>query len=431
MRQWTWPSLNQIMACGLTSSTPLSVLRTPSVQNIVGLDDGLAPDQRQAITQRNCVIYTFSGYKYTLISEWIRLFWLLRILDNLISGAVCYFCTTISVFYEIYTLRMRVVAHAAIVWVGWFFILCRRSELGLVSVPIIGAGTREIWKFWEGLGRRLGKFWCPFGREYGPFGRRHLWGDSVAWSWVPGRMVGCWLQWSACWPRGARGRRCRIMWGLCGGLSTAFFMFWRQRGPWGVRHDEHRTLGCMRILLLVLAACFEGAACVTFGRLGKNVTDIYVGGLRQDGCDAHVPSGCLDQLFFCWNGTMSRYPEQRLIASKGWVVRATKSLNELLEKPDITVVALNDAIDEFDKRLASFDDIQSELELSIETEEALLDCVNKTADFREKARVSHVNAASKLLELTQSDQDAVDKSTCVSTADVKLPKSTAFGTSLR
>ena len=51
---------------------------------------------------------------------------------------------------------------------------------------------------------------------------------------------------------------------------------------------------------------------------------------------------------------MSRNPELRLIASKGWVVRATKSLNELLEKPDITVVALNDAIDEFDKRLASF-----------------------------------------------------------------------------
>ena len=29
------------------------------MQNIVGLDDGLAPDQRQALTQRNCVIYTF------------------------------------------------------------------------------------------------------------------------------------------------------------------------------------------------------------------------------------------------------------------------------------------------------------------------------------------------------------------------------------
>ena len=85
------------------------------MQNIVGLDDGLAPDQRQAITQRNCVIYTFSGYKCTLICEWIMLFGLLRILHNLISGAVCYFCTTISVFCEIYTLRMRVVADAAIV----------------------------------------------------------------------------------------------------------------------------------------------------------------------------------------------------------------------------------------------------------------------------------------------------------------------------
>ena len=79
------------------------------------------------------VIYTFSGYKYTLISEWTRLFGLLRILDNLICGAVCYFCTTVSVFCEIYTLRMRVVAHAAILWVVSF--LCRRPELGLCICP--------------------------------------------------------------------------------------------------------------------------------------------------------------------------------------------------------------------------------------------------------------------------------------------------------
>ena len=76
-----------------------------------------------------CDIY-ISGYKYTLISEWTRLFGLLRILDNLISGAVCYFCTTISVFCELYTLRMRVVAQAAIVWVGWFFM--PSSGVGLV-----------------------------------------------------------------------------------------------------------------------------------------------------------------------------------------------------------------------------------------------------------------------------------------------------------
>ena len=29
------------------------------MQNIVGLDDGLAPDQRQAIIQLNCMIYAF------------------------------------------------------------------------------------------------------------------------------------------------------------------------------------------------------------------------------------------------------------------------------------------------------------------------------------------------------------------------------------
>ena len=156
-----------------------------------------------------------------------------------------------------------------------------------------------------------------------------------------------------------------VVLGLCGGLSAAIYMFWRQRGPWGVRHGEHRTLGFMCILLLVLAACFGGAACLTFGRPGCNVTDMYGGGLRQVGCDAHVPCGCLDQLIFTWNGTMSRNPELRLIASKGWVVRATKSLNELLEKPDITVVALNDAIDEFDKRLASFDDYNQSLNLPL------------------------------------------------------------------
>ena len=40
---------------------------------------------------------------------------------------------------------------------------------------------------------------------------------------------------------------------------------------------KHRTLGFMCILLLVLAACFGGAACLTFWRPGYKVTDIYVG----------------------------------------------------------------------------------------------------------------------------------------------------------
>ena len=36
------------------------------MQNIVGLEDGFAPDQRQAISRRSCEMYTLSGYEYIL-----------------------------------------------------------------------------------------------------------------------------------------------------------------------------------------------------------------------------------------------------------------------------------------------------------------------------------------------------------------------------
>ena len=107
-----------------------------------------------------CDIY-ISGYIYN-ISEWTRLFGLLRILDNLISGAVCYFCTTISVFCEIYTLRMRVVAHAAIVWVGWFFMPSSGVGLAYLSPSLVpepgkfessgkvsGVGWARLVPFWS------------------------------------------------------------------------------------------------------------------------------------------------------------------------------------------------------------------------------------------------------------------------------------------
>ena len=137
------------------------------------------------------------------------------------------FCTTISVFCEIYTLRMRVVAHAAIVWVGWFFYAVLRSWASIC--PHHWCGTREIWTFWEGLRRRLGKFWCPWvvciDRLDVATCRVTRWlgrGCRAAWLGVgcSGQPVG----------QGAHVDVVVVL-GLCGGLSAAFFMFWRQRGP--------------------------------------------------------------------------------------------------------------------------------------------------------------------------------------------------------
>ena len=120
-----------------------------------------------------------------------------------------------------------------------------------LSVPIIGAGTRGIWKFLEGLGRRLGKFWRPLVESIDRLdvvtcGVTRWLGRGCRAAWLG---VGCSGQTVA---QGAHVDVVVVL-GLCGGLSAAFFMFWRQRGPWSVRHGEHRTLGFMCILLLVLA----------------------------------------------------------------------------------------------------------------------------------------------------------------------------------
>ena len=65
---------------------------------MVVLDDGLAPDQRQAITQRSCEISKFSGYKYTLRPSDIGY------LDH--CKFLIYF-PVLYVIFGIYSLRMR------------------------------------------------------------------------------------------------------------------------------------------------------------------------------------------------------------------------------------------------------------------------------------------------------------------------------------
>ena len=81
-----------------------------------------------------CDIY-ISGYEYTLISEWTRLFWLLWILDNLISGAVCYFLYDyFCILWNIHLTHARSCScHHSLSWV----VFMPSSGVGLVvSVPI-------------------------------------------------------------------------------------------------------------------------------------------------------------------------------------------------------------------------------------------------------------------------------------------------------
>ena len=173
-----------------------------------------------------CDIY-ISGYKYTLISEWTRLFGLLRILDNLIAGAVLFLYDYFCILWNIHLTHARSCScRHTLSWVVFYAIV---RSWACLSVPIIGAGTREIWKFWEGLGRRLGKFGtllvvCIDRLDVVTCGVTRWLGRGCRAAWLG---VGCSGQ-----PVGQGAHvDVVVVLGLCGGLSAAIYMFWRQRGP--------------------------------------------------------------------------------------------------------------------------------------------------------------------------------------------------------
>ena len=97
--------------------------------NIVGLDDGLAPDQRQAISQSDCEIYTFCGYNILFMRVVLGVSAATKII-SLISDAVCY----IFVWLYLWNMHLKHVRscqcrHS----LNWF--LYHRSELGRFICP--------------------------------------------------------------------------------------------------------------------------------------------------------------------------------------------------------------------------------------------------------------------------------------------------------
>ena len=87
---------------------------------------------------------------------------------------------------------------------------------------------------------------------------------------------------------------------------------------------------------------------------------------------------------------------------------------------NINVIELKAAIEHFDSRLSKLDEVQSEIEVELESD-LLDDDLDKTAEFRTKSLIRRIKAAEKLLELDNKDDDDVSTNES-SAARVKLPK---------
>ena len=120
---------------------------------------------------------------------------------------------------------------------------------------------------------------------------------------------------------------------------------------------------------------------------------------------------------------MSEELSRSRAACRGWVTRECKNLATTLEDPELNVVKLSAAMDEFDKRLTNLDDVQSRYELSLENEDAILNDITTAADFRDSARKVRILASEKLKELSgDSGNKSAAHVSSFSMTDVKLPK---------
>lgn len=111
-------------------------------------------------------------------------------------------------------------------------------------------------------------------------------------------------------------------------------------------------------------------------------------------------------------------------AARGWVSRASKALQETLTNPKVTRLELQDAVDDFDKRLATLDEVQSLLELELNDEQELENEIEYAYNFRKEVRVSRIQATQKLLDLEECEKPSKEGSSTetVLLSNVKLPK---------
>ena len=105
-------------------------------------------------------------------------------------------------------------------------------------------------------------------------------------------------------------------------------------------------------------------------------------------------------------------------AARGWMTRASRRLESILNTDPVDIVELQDAVEEFDKRLANLDEVQTDVELQI-PEEQLDDDVERASDFREEIRRNRIRATKKLADDSVNDIDSVKSNNA---SNVKLPR---------
>ena len=74
--------------------------------------------------------------------------------------------------------------------------------------------------------------------------------------------------------------------------------------------------------------------------------------------------------------------KRKLAASKSWVTRTCKTLDILLGDEEVDVVAIEEKLKDVQEKLASFEAIQSQLELEV-AESEMEECIEAAAEYRD------------------------------------------------
>lgn len=110
---------------------------------------------------------------------------------------------------------------------------------------------------------------------------------------------------------------------------------------------------------------------------------------------------------------------KRRAAAKGWMTRSVKELQDLFEDDTTSFELLDAAVSVFDKRLATFDVLQAEVELLLEDPADLETDMDETDKFHKDARKTRAQAAKRLKGTRDTDNAST---TSKERSEVKLPR---------